>query len=74
MTYKKKDKPDMGYVVCLERNLLRAKKNLLELLILTKKHRNLTFHEQEVALFLIAEDVSRVKIGIPRRSVRCKIE
>lgn len=64
MVYKKKSKVTTKK---LEYNLLRAKIILLELLKMVKEERNLTYQEQEVALYLIAEDISRVTIGVPKR-------
>lgn len=47
----------------LESELQKAKDCLLELLRITKQHRELTMQETEVALYLIAEGVGKEVLG-----------
>jgi hypothetical protein len=54
-------------ICVLECKLLKAKKNLLERLRITKQYRELTLQETEIALYLIAENITNQRIGIPPR-------
>lgn len=56
-----------------EKELAATKQYLLDLLRQVKKSRPLTLQEQEVALYLIAEGVSKEVLGTPKDSFPHKL-